>query len=262
MCSFKGPHLWKFFDTPAWRALVRNCDVIDSITSKYVHRAQETLSAKSPEEVKTGNLSLIESLLLTEGILPEDILTVLLDMMLIGVNTTAHCVAFLFYHLAKNPRAQIKLYDEIKNAPDKLQKDNLKNMPYLQACIKESLRLKPPMPVLSRILTKDIVIYNYVIPKGTYMLLATHLSSTKEEFFEDAQKYKPDRWLSPELSESRLEHLASIPFGHGARACLAKEMAEIQIGALLVKVMGGNGDFVSKYSQAKEMERCHFFQSN
>lgn len=234
--SVLGLHLWKFVDTPTWSNLIHYCDTIDGIVSKYVQRAQETLRTKTPEEVKNSQLSLIESLLITDGILPEDILTVLLDMMLIGVNTTAHCVSFLFYHLAKNPRAQHKLYEEIKNVPEKLQKDDLKKLSYLQACIKESLRLKPPMPVLSRILTKDIVVYNYVIPKGTYMLLATHLSSTKEEFFEDAEKYRPDRWLSPEMNESRLEQLASIPFGHGARACLAKELAEIQISTLLIKV--------------------------
>lgn len=228
--------MWKFIDTPAWRSLVHNCDVIDGIVNKYVQRAQEVLRSKTPEDIKNSKLSLIESMLITEGILPEDVLTVLLDMMLIGVNTTAHCVAFLFYHLAKNPRAQHNLYEEIKSAPEKLERENLRNMKYMQACIKESLRLKPPMPVLSRILTKDIVVYNYVIPKGTYMLLATHLSSTKEEFFEDAEKYKPDRWLSPEMNESRLQHLASIPFGHGSRACLAKELVEIQISALLVKV--------------------------
>lgn len=234
--SILGLHLWKFYDTPAWKSLVHNCDTIDGIVSKYVQRAQETLRSKTPETVKNSQLSLIESLLITEGILPEDILTVLLDMMLIGVNTTAHCVSFLFYHLARNPRAQHKLYEDIKDAPDKLKKEDLKDMQYMQACIKESLRLKPPMPVLTRILTNDIVVYNYLIPKGTYMLLATHLSSTKEEFFEDADKYKPERWLSPEMSESRLQHLASIPFGHGTRACLAKELAEIQISTLLVKV--------------------------
>lgn len=106
-------------------------------------------------------LSLMESLLLKEGVMPEDILTVILDMLLIGVNTTVHTVAFLLYHLARNPRAQHKLYDEIKSVSESLDKDKLMGMKYLQACIKESLRLKPPMPVLSRVLTKDIVIHNY-----------------------------------------------------------------------------------------------------
>lgn len=215
---------------------MHNCDTIDGIVSKYVQRAQDTLRSKNSDEVKKGKMSLIESLLLTDGILPEDILTVLLDMMIIGVNTTVHSVAFLLYHLARCPRAQHKLYEEIQSTPTKLHKDDLKKMQYLQACIKESLRLKPPMPVLSRILTKDIIVYNYVIPKGTYVLLAMHLSSTKEEFFEDAEKFKPDRWLTPEMSVSRLENLASIPFGYGTRACLAKELAEIQISLLLVKV--------------------------
>lgn len=229
-------HLWKFVETPAWKSLVRNCDTIDGIINKYIQRAQESLRAKKTGPISPDQLSLMESLLVKEGIMPEDVLTVFLDMLLIGVNTTAHTIAFLLYHLARYPRVQHKLYEEIKKNVGPLSKDKLLQMKYLQACIKESLRLKPPMPILSRVLTKDVVVHNYRIPKGTYMLIATHLSSLREEHFEDANKFNPERWLSPETSGS-IESFASIPFGYGLRACLAKDLAEIQTSLLLVKVI-------------------------
>lgn len=55
-----------------------------------------------------------------------------------------NCNAFLIYFLAKNPRAQKRLYDEVVSVSPKsssaLTKENLNDMPYLKACVKESLR--------------------------------------------------------------------------------------------------------------------------
>lgn len=235
---FKGLHLWKFIETPAWKDLVKHCDIIDTIINKYIHKAQDSLRQKKSGEAVfiPKNLSLLETLLIKEGMLPEDVLTVLLDMMLIGVNTISHSIAFLMYHLARNPRAQRKLYNEIRLSPAQLRKEDLSKMNYLQACIKESLRLKPPMPILSRVLSKDILVHNYRIPKGTYMLIATHLSSLRDEHFEDAQKFKPDRWLDSDMQADTSSVFASLPYGHGPKACLARELAEMEISLVIVKV--------------------------
>ncbi|KAF2889052.1 hypothetical protein ILUMI_17121 [Ignelater luminosus] len=233
-----GLHLWKFIETPAWKDLVKHCDIIDTIVNKYIHKAQDSLRQKKSGETVfiPENVSLLETLLIKEGMLPEDVLTVILDMMLIGVNAISHSIAFLIYHLARNPRAQRKLYGEIRLSPTQLGRDDLPKMTYLQACIKESLRLKPPMPILSRVLSKDILVHNYRIPKGTYILIATHLSSLREEHFEDAQRFKPDRWLDSDM-QADTSVFASLPYGHGPKACLARELAEMEIALVIVKLL-------------------------
>ncbi|KAI4462638.1 kicstor complex protein c12orf66 [Holotrichia oblita] len=233
-----GLHLWKFFETPAWKSLVMHCDTIDNILTKYIRKAQDRLREYRNKgiEPKSDDMSLLERFLLGEAVLPEDMQTILLDMMLIGVNTTSHAAAFLLYHLARFPRTQQKLYDEIKSLPAKIDKNMLMNLPYLKACIQESLRLQPPMPILNRILTKDIVVHGYKIPKGTYMLIATKLSSLREEHFEDSLKFKPERWMYPELGKD-MESMATIPFGHGAKACLAKDLAEAELSLLIYKLL-------------------------
>lgn len=232
-----GLHLWKFFETPSWKSLVSNCDTIDNILTKYIRKAQDRLREHKNKgiDLKPDEMSLMERCLLTESIASEDMHTILLDMMLIGVNTTSHAVAFLLYYLARFPRAQQKLYDEVKNLPARIDKDSLTSLPYLKACIKESLRLQPPMPILSRILTKDIFVHGYKIPKGTYMLIATKLSSLREEHFDDALKFKPERWLHSEVDRN-MESMATIPYGHGAKACLAKDLAEVELSLLMYKV--------------------------
>lgn len=230
--------MWKFIETPAWKSLVKNCDTVDSIMSKYVERAQTALREK--RDLKSPNeFSVIENLLVKEDVLVEDVMTVMLDMLLIGANATAHSVGFLLYHLAKAPKCQKKLYDEIMQQPNEMTPETLKNMPYLQACIKESMRLSPPIPILNRILAKDAVIHKYVIPKGTYVLIAVHLASLREEYFEDAKKFNPERWFSNEVSPiaNDLQKFASMPFGYGPKSCQAKELAQVEIGLLIVKVL-------------------------
>ncbi|XP_063927892.1 probable cytochrome P450 301a1, mitochondrial isoform X2 [Zophobas morio] len=234
-CEY-GLHLWQFFPTPAWKSLVEHCDAIDSVLSKYVRRIQALIKEKKEagdKPVKEVSC-LMENVLLKPGIMAEDAMTILLDMMLIGINATTHTVAFMLYHLARNPRCQVKLYNEVARQPGKLSKDALLAMPYLQACIKETLRLKPPIPLLGRILQNDLSVYNYHIPRGTYLLMVTSLSSWREEYFEDAHKFMPERWMSP-LDE--MQSFASIPFGYGAKACLGKELAEMQIGILITKIL-------------------------
>jgi cytochrome P450 family 49 subfamily A len=233
-CEY-GLHLWQFFPTPAWKSLVENCDSIDNVLSKYVHRIQALIKEKKEGDTTSKETTcLMENVLLKPGIMVEDAMTILLDMMLIGINAMTHTVAFMLYHLARNPRCQVKLYNEISRQPSKLSKDALAAMPYLQACIKETLRLKPPIPLLGRILQNDLSVYNYHIPRGTYLLMVTSLSSWREEYFEDAHKFMPERWLTP---VDDMQVFASIPFGYGAKACLGKELAEMQIGVLITKIL-------------------------
>nr|CAI5818008.1 unnamed protein product [Callosobruchus analis] len=235
-CEY-GFHLWKFLETPAWKSLVKHCNMVEDVLEKHVADAIEVLKIKKEKLTGLDNASMLESLVLKHNTKYQDVMTVLLDMFLIGTNATAHTVGFLFYHLAKNPRCQIKLHEEIKRNPN-ANKDTLKKMPYLQACMKECLRLNPAIPILSRILTNDIVVHNYKIPKGTHILFASHLNSHNEEYFEDSAKFKPERWLDNELGGFGNEYqaFATMPFGYGQKSCVAKELAEVEIAMVTYKV--------------------------
>ncbi|KAF5286768.1 hypothetical protein FQA39_LY04191 [Lamprigera yunnana] len=232
-----GIHLWKFVNTPAWKALVKQCDILGNILNKYISKTQHNLEQKKAERqpLTAENVSFIETLFLKDRLLSEDILTVLLDTMLIGVNTVAHSIAFLLYNLAQNPKVQRKLYQEVSSEFN-LGK-NVTSLTYLSACIKESLRLNPPMPILSRVLSQDTIVHNYRIPKGTYILIGTHLSSMREEYFEDAHRFKPERWLNEELYLDNENLFAIMPFGHGQKSYIAQAIAEVQISSLMTKIV-------------------------
>ena len=233
-----GIHLWKLFETPSWKLLVQHCNIINKILTKYVHQAQDKLRERKEigtVDAKFNGMSLLEFALLKDNMKPEDMQTVLLDMILIGVNATSHAVAFLLYHLARYPRTQLKLYNELKNLSAQIELGTLTNLPYMNACLKESLRLQPPIPLLNRQLTRDIVVHGYQIPSNTHMLIATKLSSLREEYFDDATKFKPERWIDQEVPKE-MDTLATLPFGYGAKACIAKDLAEAEISLLIYKV--------------------------
>ncbi|XP_063625405.1 probable cytochrome P450 301a1, mitochondrial isoform X2 [Cydia splendana] len=231
-----GFHMWKLFTTPAWYSLRKHCDVIDNLIGKHVLQAREASSGD--DSFKKGMESVATAMIVNEPLSVEDAATMLMDMLLLGVNTISSSTSFLLYYLAKHQRAQNILVQEVDalvtssmNSVQTLKE----NTPYLQACIKETLRLVPPMPIVTRILPKNIILDKYNIPKGTLIIMANQDTCRKESNFDDANRFYPERWLKEESSDYHA--FASIPFGYGARKCLGQSMAEAMMSLLTVQIL-------------------------
>lgn len=91
------------------------------------------------------------------------------DMFVAAIDSTTATSQTLLYELAINPEKQAKLHEEIfKILPEidsPLNADNIFNAPYLRACLKESLRMQPVVPVNLRSTGQDIVLNGYQVPK-------------------------------------------------------------------------------------------------
>ena len=64
--------------------------------------------------------------------------------------------------------------------------------------------------------------------------MASHVSSRKEEYFEDAKKFNPSRWLN--LDKDIIHPFASLPYGHGSRSCLGQQLAQTQLLLAVARV--------------------------
>lgn len=87
----------------------------------------------------------MEKLLADQQMHPDDLSTLLMDFILLGVQAVSNTQGFLLYFLAKNQRVQRKLYDEVTGVlsntnPSVVDDETLQQMPYLTACLQESLR--------------------------------------------------------------------------------------------------------------------------
>jgi cytochrome P450 family 12 len=147
-----------------------------------------------------------------------------IDSLLAGVDTTSAAFLSILYCLAKNPEKQQTLRDEIMtiipNKTDKLTVENMKNLPYLRAVIKEGLRLYSPASGTIRRTERDLVLNGYQVPKGQEVMLLTLKSGQKEENFQRSKEFIPERFLKdnndPQCPHAKTSHPFSyIPFGFG-----------------------------------------------
>ena len=112
-----------------------------------------------------------------------------------GHDTTATGLCWTLYELGKHPDIQDRLYEEIKTAdPDLPIVDKVKSIKYLGYCIKEGLRLHPPVPLFGRVTEEDTVIDNNVIPKGTEIAVNPYDLHRNPMYWSDPDTFIPDRF--------------------------------------------------------------------
>lgn len=144
--------------------------------------------------------------------------------MVAGTETTATLLSGATYHLLRNPTYLARLQRELREnftCVADLKLEPLAKMTYLEAVLKESLRMYPPVPIgLPRISPPGgMTVGGYFVPEGTS--LAIHQLSTyrAKENFKDADQFRPERWLGdPEFKDDRLDSLE--PFSVGPRKLL------------------------------------------
>ncbi|KAK2110186.1 hypothetical protein P7K49_009932 [Saguinus oedipus] len=142
---------------------------------------------------------------------------------------TANSLMWILYNLSRNPQVQQKLLKEIQRVLPENQvprAEALRNMPYLKACLKESMRLTPTVPFTTRTLDKATVLGEYALPKGTVLMLNTQVLGSSEDNFEVSSQFRPERWLQ---EKEKINPFAHLPFGIGKRMCIGRRLAELQL---------------------------------
>ncbi|KAF2464711.1 cytochrome P450 monooxygenase-like protein [Lindgomyces ingoldianus] len=161
--------------------------------------------------------------------------------MVAGTETTATLVSGLTYLLLKNTAAMKKLNEEIRstfaNAED-MHMDSIAALPYLNACIKEALRLYPPVPVgLPRLTPPEgSTVCGVFIPPGTTITVPHKVMYTSEKNFKDPQSFIPERWTGEDARFANDNQFALQPFSYGPRDCLGKNMAYHEMRLIVAKV--------------------------
>ncbi|KAL7646988.1 UNVERIFIED_CONTAM: hypothetical protein RMT77_002245 [Armadillidium vulgare] len=144
-----------------------------------------------------------------------------------GHDTTAASLNWTLYLLGRYPEVQNKVYEEIESIFGKSNREttssDLREMKYLECCIKESLRLFPSVPVFGRQLNEDLKLDGYTIPKGTNILVLTYRLHRDPIQFQDPEVFNPDRFLI-ENSVKRNPY-AYVPFSAGPRNCIGQKFA-------------------------------------
>ncbi|ARK30380.1 cytochrome P450 [Halalkalibacter krulwichiae] len=161
----------------------------------------------------------------------------LMTIFLAGHETTANALSWTLFLLSQNPRVERKLNEEINNVlgDSELQPKHFMQLTYAQNIINESLRLYPPAYVIGRQVDKDVEIGNYFFKKGDMILLSQYAMHRNEKYFEEPDKFIPERFDNNLLSS--LPPYTYFPFGGGPRVCIGNHFAIMEAVLVLVSIL-------------------------
>lgn len=166
------------------------------------------------------------------GVSDEEATSQAFTFLLAGYETTASALAFTVYSLAKHPEKTARLLQEVDSlgsANREVYPADLVQMPYLEACLKEAMRLYPPgVFTVRQPLTEDFTIKGYTIPKGTWIHMPIFTLQRSEDYFGRPLEFIPERWIEGTPEEAALNKKVPgswMAFGEGTRVCVGQRFA-------------------------------------
>lgn len=157
-----------------------------------------------------------------------------------GSETSSSTIEWALSELLRSPEKMIKVKAELATVigPNrKFKESDIDNLPYLQAVIKETLRLHAPIPFLvPRKALQDTEFMGYHIPKNTQLFVNAWAIGRDPECWDEPSSFKPERFIGSNV-DYKGQHFELIPFGAGRRMCagvpLADRMLHLALGSLL-----------------------------
>ncbi|XP_036319967.1 probable cytochrome P450 4s3 isoform X1 [Rhagoletis pomonella] len=155
---------------------------------------------------------------LTDQEIREEVDTFLFE----GHDTTSSAIAFCIYLLSQHREIQQRAYEEASA----LRGHEKESMRYMEAVIKETLRLYPSVPFYSRKVQEDLQLGNITVPKGASVSTLAYMVHRDEKYYPEPEKFDPERFLA---AEKDLHPFAFVAFSAGPRNCIGQKFAMLEL---------------------------------
>ncbi|WP_414542864.1 cytochrome P450 [Nostoc sp. CCY0012] len=164
----------------------------------------------------------------------ETLIAEAIELLIAGTDTTAHSLSFAVAELALNPRvfqqAQA-IVDQVWQSPGGINTENLKELTYIQAIFKETLRLYSVASGSTSLeAQRDIIIEDKVIPRGTKVFWSMFGAGRDPEIYSHPEEFLPERWLNKSTESTPLP---MITFGSGSHRCLGEHLSMLEATVML-----------------------------
>nr|A8CDR5.1 RecName: Full=Corytuberine synthase; AltName: Full=Cytochrome P450 80G2 [Coptis japonica]BAF80448.1 corytuberine synthase [Coptis japonica var. dissecta] len=161
-----------------------------------------------------------------------------------GSETSSATIEWVIAELIKSPKEMAKVRKELNEVvgTSTIKESDLPQLPYLQACIKEAMRLHPAAPfLLPRRAAETCEVMGYTIPKNSQVLVNAYAIGRDPKSWKDPSTFWPERFLESDV-DFHGAHYQFIPFGSGRRTCVGMPLATRTI-PLIVGSLVHNYDF-------------------
>ncbi|XP_003744236.1 cytochrome P450 3A31 [Galendromus occidentalis] len=208
--------------------------LMDASTSANDNNDDRELTAGIDADSVIRKTSSGASIKLTDDEIVQNAFAVLVA----GFETTASTLTYFLNVIIHKPDIQEKLRREVLDSfesPDGFHDfDKLQKLRYLDAVIKETLRMFPPVgPFVVRTAAADKVYGKWKIPKGMHVIASLMEVHRSSEYWSNPQSFDPDRFLRGEPSEPS----AWLPFGLGPRNCVGMRFAKLEMKMMIVELL-------------------------
>lgn len=196
----------RLFNVPPWRSYFDNQKAVDRLLYDEIAERRRFTDLADRDDVLSRLLRVgcdadADHDPLTDAELRDQLVTLLLA----GHETTASALSWTLHELGRNRDLLAAAHRAADTGDDE----------FLEACLKEALRLHPIIDFVARTLRRDRVIAGRTLPRGTTVSPSIVLAHSRDENFADAHLYRPSRFL-----DGHIEPNTWIPFGGGVRRCI------------------------------------------
>ncbi|ETO61524.1 hypothetical protein F444_20484 [Phytophthora nicotianae P1976] len=259
---FKQPDaLWKikrWLNVGSEKKLRHAIDVIDEhimrIVSEAIQRRQERKEAiKAGKDVKPADKDIVSIILDSmetnnQVVDPVEVRNIAAAALIAGRDTTADALGWLLHVLSENPNVEAKLRSELLKHMPKLATDSkyvptveeLSEVPYLEATIRELLRVMPAGPLIATHCVRDTVFPDGTfVPKNTDIGIAFYTTGRLTSVWgEDALEFKPERFLDAETGEIiKVSSSKFCAFSAGPRICVGRNLAYLEMKIVIANIV-------------------------
>ena len=185
---------------------------------------------------------------------PKDLLDEAITLLFAGQDTSAATLSWTLHLLSLYPSIQSKLADEVckvlreegefKKKSPRISKKVISKLPYLDAVVKESMRLYPVAPFVVRRITHDLPIKEecddkpvVVLPAGSLACIWIYGLHRNPKLWARPNDFIPERWIDPKLKDAGQTTGAYMPFAAGPRNCVGQPLAHIILRTLLTRLV-------------------------
>ena len=160
-----------------------------------------------------------------------------------GMDTSSTSIEWAMSEVLRNPPVLKKLHDELERVVGMgrmVRESDLPCLIYLQAVVKETLRLHPPGPFAIHLCVEDCTVLGYQIPRNTRVLINLWaIGRNPKSWGKDSQSFKPERFLEAEAGSTHNTHESFdwLPFGAGRRGCPGQQLGTLVIEYAMAQLL-------------------------
>jgi len=215
----------------AWRRLSRALIEIEKILFQLVEERRASNDAN-----QSDILSMLISTKHEDGrsITFDELRDEMMTILVAGGETTSSALAWAVFHILKTPGVLNKIREELTTVldGDDISAQHLPKLNYLEAVVKETLRLSPVIPTVGRALQRPMTIGGHDLPAGVVVVPCIYLTHRREDIYPDPLMFKPERFQNDGPGSYEF-----FPFGGGIRRCIGAAFAMYEMKILLAQIV-------------------------